>query len=908
MAAERLSLTLESRTVGTEDVLRLESTINRVLSQAEKARAAGDGVASATSKAGQSSAQFGQQISQFIRDPLGTASTAAETFITKLGPMGVGLGVVGAAAIAGGTALLSFIKSTGDAAEKILNLSITTGLSAVEVQQFSAALSLSGANIEDLEKASIKLNAQLSDTGTAGQKARKSLADIGVSLYDANGRIKEAGPLILDLSKGFAALTDRTERDRIGTELLGKAYRTLIPAITELSSNIDTVKKDGIGIDAKTLQQADELADKLGRVGTILEQNLTIAKSLAATLATPFLDAIIAPGPGPGSFQFGALPISGTQRAPASPAPEISARLFAPSASAATLIDPVRAGFIRAALAGGGTLESQRRDLSDLGSQIDSQRLKLQNLQNTPGLTEEAATREVNALRALEGQYKRLEGQIAAAEKAKRDFEKLNALGTFTVTDQFYAFGARSTPSLRRGAERNFPVGLGTFQVSEGDIAAANAGATGALSSQNRAFGAGLIAADQQARQGRVEDLRQELAFQSERLRLITGPGGELAAIRAIAQIRLEGVERELAITGDLRKADGERLQIARDRQLEELRYAKERDDRNRQTGGQVFDALLSGGAGIRGFASGLGLGAGRTAFGNLFSEFARNTTGLLSLPGQQNANGTPNFLGRVLAGTPFGLDPQKVALDANTIATQQNTAALLGGRVGGSVIGSILGGGGGGVSGLPAIFGGGSGSNPFIFSATGNSGGSSTPIFFGDGTPIIPSSGLSTASKVGSVAAAVGSGFLVKSGIQQGGVRGGLEASAGAAGAFAALAPLIGLAGPAAPIAAAVAVGLQVVKELLPDPRKKRSLEIQRQLEESKWSPGDVVGIDTDYARGGSIANTKGGVVVIVNTMDAKSFLDRRDDIAAAVSTAIEEGNTRLREGINRTVDLGSE
>lgn len=868
-ATDRLTLLLEAKEIGLQDVLRMEQAINRVIAQGEKARAVGDGIATSARSQQATAESFGASIGQFIRDPLGSASIAAEGFVTKLGPMGLALGAAGVAATASGAALVSWIKSTGDAAEKILNLSITTGLSAKEVQLFQGALELSGASIEDLEKAAVRLNAQLSDTGTAGQKARQALAGIGVSIYDSNGALKEAGPLLLDLSRGLSAIGDRSERDRVGVDLLGKAYRALIPALTEIDSNVSNLRDLGFGIDEKTLQNADALADKLSIVEKKLGQLVFGAKSFIASLADPILDAVLSPlqprvrgGAIGGEEQF---------RAPASQ--------FTITTQGQSLI--------RGALSGGAGIESQRNQLSDLRTQIDSARLKLGQLADTPGLTNEAASREVAALRGLEAQYRKLEASIKASEDAKREFDKLNALGTFQVPDQFFAFGSRRTPSLRRGAEQQFPLGLGTFSTSEAEIAAANAGTAAATVAQNRALGAGIIAQQQQADQRRVESLQQALAFESERLSLLAGPGGELATVKAIAQLRLDAVERELAITGDLRAADEARLRIFRDRALEELRIAKERDDRNRQTGGQVFDALLAGGAGIRGFASGFGIGQGRTAFGNLFSEIARGTTGALQLPGQTGADGRPNLFGRVLSGTAFGLDPSKVSLDANTIATQQNTAALLGGRGASSI------------AGIPSTLFGGAGSNPLIFSASGRSSGITGP----DGLPLgivgqglglgNPNLGLTLGQKIGGAAAIAGGGFLVRSGIQQGGVGGALDIGSGIAGSLAALLPLLGVSGPAAPILAGTAIGAQLLKGFLPDPRKARARSIQQAIESSRFDFGDTQELVRDIS--GSSALDKGNTTIVymrVDAMDSRGFIDHAREITDAVREGIKGGH----------------
>lgn len=400
----------------------------------------------------------------------------------------------------------------------------------------------------------------------------------------------------------------------------------------------------------------------------------------------------------------------------------------------------------------------------------------------------------------------------------------------------------------------------------------------------------------------RAAAVRQEVEFRSQLVRLIAGPGGELAAAREIARLRLEGAEKEREITQDTAEFERNRVAILREGALEQLRIARERDDRNRQTGGQVFDALLSGGAGVGRFVSGLGLGFGRQAFGNVFAELARGTTGALQLPGQTGADGRPNFLGRVLSGTPFGLDPNKVSLDANTIATQQNTAALLGGRGGSGILGSI-----------PGVFGGGSTSNPFIFSASGRSGGITGP----DGLPLgivgqglnlgNPNLGLTLGQKIGAAAGIAGGGFLVKSGIQQGGLAGALDIGSGTAGALAALLPLIGVSGPAAPILAGAALGAQVIKGLLPDPRKARARSIQQAIDASRFDFGDTTELFRDIS--GSGALDKGNVTIVympVSTLSPRTFLDHSTEITDAVKKGI-DANHPIVETLQGRLDTAA-
>ncbi|HXA67021.1 MAG TPA: hypothetical protein VNV82_17820 [Bryobacteraceae bacterium] len=133
----------------------------------------------------------------------------------------------------------------------------------------------------------------------------------------------------------------------------------------------------------------------------------------------------------------------------------------------------------------------------------------------------------------------------------------------------------------------------------------------------------------------------------------------------------------------------------------------KQRTDENKQFAGSLFDAITGGTT--KQFLSGILHNTGRTAFENVFSSTLNG--GRFQIPGQGTSD-NPNILGKLLKGTPFGIDPLKNGpLDANTSATNALTAAmdtiiqLMGGTVpaGANVPGISS----SGVSSVPLSFGG---------------------------------------------------------------------------------------------------------------------------------------------------------------------------------------------------------
>lgn len=427
---------------------------------------------------------------------------------------------------------------------------------------------------------------------------------------------------------------------------------------------------------------------------------------------------------------------------------------------------------------------------------------------------------------------------------------------------------------------------------------------------QQRAFGEGLLARDNR----RLAILQQQVEFEARKTELIAGPGGEVAALERSVQLRLSAlsIQEQMGAQMDFQ---AEKTRILQDRELQLLEIQARRLAEFKNNVQQAFDALVSGGGsgGIRDFVKAQGLGVGRAIVGNLAGEF-KNAGDALVLPGQKKADGTPNFLGRILAGTPFASNDLKTATDRNTEATDRNTAALTGGigsvgGAGGGVLGSVA-----SSLGLPGGLFSGSGSNPFIFSAqsnslpgmTGTAADSAVNRSIANQLGFNPAGGGSSnlMKGIGAAGLLAGSGFGIYSGLKQGGAQGLLTASSsvlgGAGGLLAMLAPTTG---PLAPILLGAALATGVVASLLGDPKKRRQKQIDQMIEEARFTSNDPMAYSMDiYGRSFDSdfrGNFRAGqpIVVQVQAMDSKSFIDHSADIADGVRYAMQQGH-----GLNQT------
>ncbi len=441
------------------------------------------------------------------------------------------------------------------------------------------------------------------------------------------------------------------------------------------------------------------------------------------------------------------------------------------------------------------------------------------------------------------------------------------------------------------------------------------------------------------------EDRVRRAARKAERMTtLAAGPGGELRAIEEAYEIRLR-LARELEAI-ELRRA--ERADDAEEKlkAIAEARYAREKAedeartereisylelrrrslDQYRDAAGRVFDAATaSGRGGLADFGRNQLRVLERQLFVNGSAEIFQKGGQVLGRVGEASG------LGRLLTGSLF--DPN------NATPVERNTASMKGltesvKELDYTLRGVAAGGIPGGDGGAAAPFGGLGGLLPArgtlqgaarilteLGVPTGKLMGRSEAFFAGAGS--ILSGGLfaglrsgdysvqvgpgramtasslgltSTAGRVGnlvgSAALVAGGGFGVAAGIREGGAKGAATAAASALGVAAAIP------GPQQPFLQAAALVAGLVRGLFRDSKETRDAEIAGMLNRARYAEArgverfiDRYGQDLDYDRRGAVRVVE-NVTIQVQALDAKSVLDRAEDIADATRLAVRRGH----------------
>ena len=159
-----------------------------------------------------------------------TASVAGENNIRRLGNsmqglegriknaslatniLYTGLKSLAAVAVTGGVVALA--KSAIDLADDMRDLSQRTGVGIETLGQFKVAAELSGSSIEGVATGLKFLSKNMVAAATDGGAAAAAFKTIGVATTEADGTLRKADKVVLDVADRFAALRDGPERPR----------------------------------------------------------------------------------------------------------------------------------------------------------------------------------------------------------------------------------------------------------------------------------------------------------------------------------------------------------------------------------------------------------------------------------------------------------------------------------------------------------------------------------------------------------------------------------------------------------------------------------------------------------------------------------------------------------------------
>jgi lambda family phage tail tape measure protein len=195
-----------------------------------------------------------------------------------------GLKSLAAVAVTGGVVALA--KSAIDLADDMRDLSQRTGVGVETLGQFKVAAELSGSSLEGVAKGLTFLNKNMVAAATGTEAAAAAFKTIGVSTTEADGTLRKADKVFLDVADRFAQLRDGPEKAALAIKIFGKAGAELIPILNLGSKEI---QRFGLGIGPDFADKADAFNDQLG----IMKAQITVLTVQIGSALLPVMSGLV---------------------------------------------------------------------------------------------------------------------------------------------------------------------------------------------------------------------------------------------------------------------------------------------------------------------------------------------------------------------------------------------------------------------------------------------------------------------------------------------------------------------------------------------------------------------------------------------------------------------------------------
>jgi len=192
--------------------------------------------------------------------------------------------------------------------DNLAKASSRLGLTVNQIQTLQFAASQTGASSEELEKGLTRFSRSISEASTGLGVGVKAFEALGISVTNTDGALKPTNELLNEVSDRLSGIKDPADKVRIAFDLFGRSGVNLVNTLQAGSNELNKLRDEFNSVtlqltskDAKAVEDANDLFDKLGRTFVSFGQKITsfilpplarLAKFLTVAVVLGFANAI----------------------------------------------------------------------------------------------------------------------------------------------------------------------------------------------------------------------------------------------------------------------------------------------------------------------------------------------------------------------------------------------------------------------------------------------------------------------------------------------------------------------------------------------------------------------------------------------------------------------------------------
>lgn len=162
-----------------------------------------------------------------------------------------------------------FVENVEEVAEmghKLEKLAQQTGLEVNELQDLASAAGASGIDMDSLGNSLGILARNMFAAKNGSEEAEKSFSRLGIKTKKADGTLRSAGDVLLDLSDHFSTMPDSVEKTGQAMSLLGRQGKDLIPFLNKGREGIAELAAETPNLTEEQIKAGTELVHTQKRI------------------------------------------------------------------------------------------------------------------------------------------------------------------------------------------------------------------------------------------------------------------------------------------------------------------------------------------------------------------------------------------------------------------------------------------------------------------------------------------------------------------------------------------------------------------------------------------------------------------------------------------------------------------
>jgi len=209
---------------------------------------------------------------------LKVAGAAAAGALAGIATVAVGtiatVGALGSAYIEAQKAAFDFTRQVVDNVNELNDLSAQSGLTAGSIQAVITAFEGSGQSAQAASAFIGRFPRLFADLASGASRASESAARLGISLTDAEGNIKSADTVLIDVTRALQSIEDPTERATEGFLLLGRQAGQFLQAFgatSEFENFLSITERFGVETGPEASAAAARFQEQLAFLNVVVK-------------------------------------------------------------------------------------------------------------------------------------------------------------------------------------------------------------------------------------------------------------------------------------------------------------------------------------------------------------------------------------------------------------------------------------------------------------------------------------------------------------------------------------------------------------------------------------------------------------------------------------------------------------